>query len=200
MVHTDARFSAAIERAVSEIEVHTDAEVVVVAAPCSGSYADLAWLGAGIVAIVVLAFLVWSPVVFDAVWFPVDVLATGAFVGWALTRWPRLVVAAAGAARRARQVRQGALAAFTEENVHATAERTGLLVYVSALEGRVELIPDHGLLGKIPGAKWNALHVRADTVDELVAGIHRLGGLLAAHVPATALNEDQIGNAPRLRT
>lgn len=200
MVHTDARFSAAIERAVSEIEVHTDAEVVVVAAPCSGSYADLAWCGGGLVAIAVLAFLCWSPVVFNAVWFPLDVLVTGAFVGWALLRWPRLVVTLAGGARRAGQVRQAALAAFTAENVHATAERTGVLVYVSALEGRVELIADHGLLGRIPGAKWNAIALRADTVEELVAGLHRLGGVLAAHVPATGDNRDQVGNAPRVRS
>ncbi|MES2641448.1 MAG: hypothetical protein V4850_18295 [Myxococcota bacterium] len=200
MVHTDARFSAAIERAVSEIEVHTDAEVVVVAAPYSGSYADLAWIGGGLVAVAVLAFLCWSPVVFDAVWFPIDVLAAGAFVGWILLRWPRLVVAFAGAARTARQVRQAALAAFTEENVHATADRTGLLVYVSALEGRVEFVPDHGLLGKIPGAKWNAVALRADSVDELVAGLHRLGVLLAAHVPAASENRDQIANTPRVRT
>ncbi len=200
MVHTDARFSAAIERAVNEIEVHTDAEVVVVAAPSSGSYADLAWMGGGVFGVAVLGFLCWSPIVFDAVWFPIDVLASGGFVGWVLARWPRLVVALAGDARRARQVHEAALAAFTEENVHATAGRTGLLVYVSALEGRVEVLPDQGLLGRIPGAKWNAVALRADSVDGLVDGLHRLGTLLATHLPPTGDNVDQIGNVPRVRT
>ncbi|MDP2311815.1 MAG: hypothetical protein Q8P41_02850 [Pseudomonadota bacterium] len=200
MVHTDARFSAAIERAVSEIEVHTDAELVVVAAPSSGSYADLAWIGGGLVAVAILAFLCWSPVLFNAFWFPIDVLVAGGLVGWLLATRPRLVVALAGETRRRRQVHEAAQVAFVEESVHATEGRTGLLVYVSAMEGRVELLPDQGLLGKIPGAKWNAVELRADSVEELVAGLHRLGTLLAAHLPPTQENRDEIANVPRVRT
>ena len=200
MVHTDARFSAAVERAVGEIEGRSDAEVVVVAAPWSGSYADLAWMASCFVGAALLAFLCWSPVVFDARWWPVELLVAMGAVGWALSRWPRLVVALAGDARRRRQVREAALAAFAAENVHATEGRTGVLVYVSALEGHVELIPDQGLLGKVPGAKWNVLQLRAGSLDELVAGLHRLGAMLAADVPPTGQNRDEIANAPRVRT
>ncbi len=200
MVHTDARFAAAIERVVSEIEASTDAEVVVVAAPWSGDYRDLAWGVAGVSAGLVLAFLIWSPIVFDAWWFPIDVAGVFLVVGGGLVRTPRPLTVLAGAARRNHQVRTAALAAFAEEKVHATAGRTGLLVYVSALEGRVELLPDEGLLGKIPGAQWNALALRASSVDELVAGLQRLGSLLAAHLPATGRNPDEIANAPRVRT
>jgi len=199
LVHTDARFSAAIERAVGEIEGRTDAELVVVAAPASGSYADVAWMIASTFGAIILAFLCWSPIVFDAMWFPVDVALTVGGTGAALTRWPQLAARLAGGARRARQVREAALAAFTDENVHATAARTGVLVYVSALEGRVELLPDQGLLGRIPGARWNALELRADDLDALLAGLHRLGALLAAEAPATGDNVDQIANAPRVR-
>ncbi len=199
MVHTDARFSTAIEAVVGEIEARTDAEVVVVAAPRSGTYRDLAWLGGGIAATAVLAFLCWSPVVFDALWFPVDVLAAWLLAGWALDRWPALVLAAAGDARRRRQVREAARAAFTEENVHATAGRTGILVYVSAAEGLVEILPDQGLLGRVPGAEWNALRLDAHSVDALVGGLRRLGELLATRVPATGENADLIANAPRVR-
>jgi putative membrane protein len=199
LVHTDARFSAAIERAVGEIEGRTDAELVVVAAPASGSYADIAWIVASAVGAVVLAFLCWSPIVFDAMWFPLDIAATVGLTAAALTRWPRLAARLAGRDRRDRQVREAALAAFTEENVHATARRTGVLVYVSALEGRVELLPDQGLLGRIPGAKWNAVALRAGDLDELLAGLHRLGALLATDAPPAGVNADQIPNAPRVR-
>lgn len=200
MVHTDARFSAAVEEAVARIEARTDAEVVVVAAPRSGTYADVAWLGGGAAATAVLAFLCWSPIVFDAMWFPVDVVAVGLLTGFGLLRWPRLAVRLAGDARRRRQVREAALAAFAEENVHATADRTGVLVYVSALEERVEILPDQGLLGRIPGAAWNQLGISAHSVEGLVEGLGRLGDLLAAHVPNTGENPDQIANAPRVRT
>lgn len=199
MIHTDARFSAAIEAVVGEIEARTDAELVVVASPRSGSYRDLAWLGGGLASAAVLGFLCWSPVVFDARWFPVDVLSVLLIVGWALDRWPALVVAAAGRARRDMQVRDAANAAFTEENVHATAGRTGVLVYVSAAEAQVVILPDAGLQARIPGAAWNALRLDAGSVEGLCEGLRRLGELLATHVPPTGDNEDQIANAPRVR-
>jgi putative membrane protein len=199
VIHTDARFSAAIEAVVGEIEARTDAEVVVVAAPRSGSYRDLACAGGGAAATAVLGFLCWSPVVFDASWFPVDVLVVWAFVAWALDRWPALVVRLAGTERRDRQVREAARAAFVEESVHATEGRTGVLVYVSAAEGRVELLPDQGLLGRVPGAEWNALRLDARTLEGFTEGLRRLGELLAARVPATDAGGDEVANAPRVR-
>jgi putative membrane protein len=199
MIHTDARFSTAIEQAVGDIESRTDAEVVVVAAPWSGSYRDLAWAVGGAAGVTALAFLCWSPIVFDARYFPVDVAAIAGLLGAGATRAPRLLVRLAGSARARRQVREAALAAFAEENVHATTGRTGVLVYVSAAEGRVEILPDQGLLGRIPGARWNATQVPADTMEGLLAGLGRLGALLAEHVPATGENPDEIPNAPRVR-
>lgn len=200
VVHTDARFSAAVEKAVGEIESLTDAEVVVVAAPRSGSYRDLAWIGGFTAATALLAFLCWSPWVFDPLLFPVDVAVVGLLCTWALDRWPRTCARVARPERRRRQVKEAAEAAFVQEAVHATAGRTGLLVYVSALEGAVELLPDQGLLGRIPGAEWNALRLRADTVDGLVEGLHRVGVLLAKHFPPTGENPDEITNAPRVRS
>lgn len=198
MVHTDARFSDAVEKAVGEIESLTAAEVVVVAAPRSGSYRDLAWIAGFVVAALVLAFLCWSPWVFDPMLFPLDVAAAGGLVAWAVERWG-WSVRLAGKDRRKRQAREAAEAAFFQEAVHATAQRTGLLVYVSAQEGIVELLPDQGLLGRIPGAEWNRLRVPGDTVDGLVAGLHEVGVLLAKHFPPTGDNADEIGNAPRVR-
>ncbi len=196
VIHTDARFSSAVAAAVGEVEAGTDAELVVVAAPQSGSYADLAALGGGLAGLGTLAFLCWSPIAFDAMMFPVECGLVGAFVG-AVLRRP--AVRFAGEARRRRQVREAAFAAFAEENVHATANRTGVLVYVSAAEGRVELVPDQGLLGRIPGAEWNALQLRAGSVDELVEGLRRLGALLHTKIPSTGDNPDEIPDAPRVR-
>lgn len=199
MIHTDARFSTAIEAVVAEIEAATDAEIVVVAAPASGSYADLAWaLGAG-AGVVTLAFLCWSPIVFDAWWFPVDVAVIGALVGWSLSSRPAVLARLAGEARRTRQVREAARAAFAEENVHATPDRLGLLVYVSAAEARVELLPDHGLAARLPGDARRELQLSASDLDNLVAGLRTLGAVLARYVPATGANPNHIGDAPRVR-
>lgn len=200
MIHTDTRFSETIEAVIGEIEASTDAEIVLVASPCSGRYDDLAWILAGVVSTGVLAFLCWSPIPFDATWFPLDVgfvtLATGLVLAWRRA----LTVTLAGERRRRRQVREAALAAFAEENVHGTEARVGLLVYVSALEQRVELIPDQGLLAKIPGGEWNQLDLRARSLDELVGGLRRVGELLAERFPASGSNPDLIANTPRVRS
>jgi putative membrane protein len=197
-MHTDARFAAAVESAVDRIEARTSAEVVVVAASASGSYEDVAVAcGAG-VGVAALGFLCWSPWPFDALWFPIDVAATG-LTAWFLARRSRVHVRLAPAARRARQVGEAAQAAFVQEHVHGTADRTGLLVYVSAAEERVELLPDQGLLGRIPGHVWNDLVVRAGTVDQLLEGLERLGVVLAEHLPASGHNPDEIPNRPRVR-
>jgi putative membrane protein len=98
-----------------------------------------------------------------------------------------------------RPPRQAAEAAFCQEAVHATTARTGLLVYVSILEERVELLPDQGLLGKIPGAVWNDLAVQADTLEHLLAGLERVGTVLAQHVPSTGDSVNELSNAPRMR-
>lgn len=199
MVHTDARFSQAVHDAVAAIESLTDAELVVVAAPRSGSYRDVALTGGLAAAVAALAFLCWSPWVFNAMHFPVDVALAGVGVAWALERWGGLLRPFVPAARRRRQVREAALAAFAEEAVHATEGRTGLLVYVSAFEERVEVVPDQGLLARIPGHEWNALDLRADTLDHLLSGLEAVGKLLAARFPPTGANPDEISNTPRVR-
>jgi putative membrane protein len=200
MLHTQAGFADAVARAVAAIESRSDAEVVVVAAARSGSYRDLAWATGAVAAWLTLALLAWLPQEFDGMWFPIDAAAVGAVVGVAVGRSPRLLGSLAGRGRQRRQVREAAEAAFFQESVHGTARRTGLLVYVSGLERRVEVIPDHGLQGRIPGARWAALDVRAGSLDELVGGLGRLGDLLAAYVPAHhADNPNELADAPRIR-
>ncbi len=199
MLPTDRSFADAIERVVSEIEARTDAEVVVVTAPCSGSYRDVTFATAAAVGWGVLAFLIWSPIPFEAVWFPVEVAAAGGLTAWAMSS-PSYAVRLTTRARRQRQVRESAHAAFAVENVHATAARTGVLVYVSACEGEALVLPDHGLLGRIPGTVWADLAVDARSLDSLVAGLRALGEILAEHVPVTAGDRDELANTPVIRS
>jgi putative membrane protein len=60
-------------------------------------------------------------------------------------------------APRAREAaaRERARSLFLEHGVHATRERIGVLVLVSLLERRVELVPDTGLAARLPAAAWD---------------------------------------------
>ena len=149
---------------------------------------------------VVLALLVWLPIDFDPNWFLVDCGLGAGLSAFAASRIPVVVRALAGTRRMTSQVNAAAEAAFTSENVHATRGRTGVLVYVSALEGQVRVLPDHGLLGRIPPSRFAALALRADSLDTLLVGLRSLGELLAEHLPSVeGDNPNETPDTPRVR-
>jgi len=119
----------------------------------------------------------------------------GGFWGGSLWLWvilPSMVLAAGGAlaarlSERFRRfligdgvldlrARQRAECAFLEEEVFATRDRTGILVFVALFEHRVVVMGDAGINRAVPEGAWS--HVVAD----LVAGIR-------ARRPAEALEE-----------
>lgn len=206
MLHTNARFSEAVEAAVGRLEDQTDAEVVVVAAPRSGSYRDIATaFGAGM-AWIVLLIVLFSPFHFNPTWIPLELPIIGIIGTWVAHKRPGLLRLLTSKRRRRRQVEHAADAVFHEEVVHGTRNRTGLLIYVSALEDRVVLRPDLGLDARVPGAEWNGLRWgdRADPhaphdLEHFLAGLEAVGTILAQHVPASGDNPNEIPDAPRIR-
>lgn len=200
MIHADQRFSDSVEQAVARLEERTDAEVVVVAAERSGSYADLAQ-GAGAVAgFVTFLGLLALPFPVHPLFATADLLAAYVITTWLAGGAPWLA-RVAGTTRCEEQVRRAAAAEFHNEAVHATPRRTGLLVYVSAWEERVELIPDVGLEAVIPRGAWGdaARAFAQHDLDHFVEGLGALGDLLAEHVPRTDGQRVDLANAPRVR-
>lgn len=198
MLQIDEALQQRLTAQVGRIESGTGAELVLVLAGRSGGYGDLPlWAGMA-AAWATLAFLCWSPWSFDAMHFPLDVAAFAGLAALIVARQPRLWPWMAGAARMERQVRTAASAAFHQETVHSTADRVGVLVYVSALEGRVELLPDQGLLGRIGGKEWAEIRLSAGSSAELEAGLERLGALLGRHIPRAADDRNELPDAPRV--
>lgn len=183
---------------VDTMERSTDAEVVVVLAGRSGPYREVSQQAA---LVPTLAFAVLALVAPWAVpwgWFLVELVVVG-LVSERVLRHPAVVRRLLSAARREAEVTRAARAAFVEEAVHGTPHRTGVLVYVSALEDEVVLVPDLGVEGLVPGGELG--FVRATFRREgLDAGLDALGRVLAARIPHTA-NSDatNLPNAPRIR-
>ena len=201
MIHTDDTFGKRVEEAVARLEKRTDAEVVVVAAERSGSYLDVALLGGGITAAVVLTAVVAMPWPVHPVSVVLDTVIAGALAAWILNgrRWLRLLVPTH---RKRNQVELQAHAEFSREAVYATPNRTGLLVYLSSLEGQVKLLPDVGLEAQIPKGMWaEAADAFAhDDLEHFVAGLDAVGALLAERVPATEGSDDfNMPDAPMIR-
>lgn len=83
-----------------------------------------------------------------------------------------------------------ALEQFLLQNLHGTAERTGVLLFVSVAEHYVEIIADKGINDRVEADAWDALveafvaQVRQGRIaDGFVQTIEACGDLLETHFP-----------------
>jgi len=91
------------------------------------------------------------------------------------------------------KVHERALRHFVESGIYNTVHRTGILIFISVLEQRVELIADSGINELIPQDKWDSIvkHIVAGIkenkpADKLVEAIETCGELLAENFPIQA--------------
>jgi putative membrane protein len=200
----DQAASEALAQAVRDIEENSDAEIVIVVRGRSGTYRHADYLCGAIVAFVGLVFVLFSPFEFHTYWVPIDVLIlfiAGAFVS-SRTDFIRRVLT--GKDFRAKAVRTGAAAMFYEAGIANTSAENGLLIYLSLLERRLEVIADRGILKAVPALKWNNSVFELKRIgknpepENLVKAIGDLGALLSEHMPATGENPNELPDGPRI--
>ena len=89
-----------------------------------------------------------------------------------------------------RRAHGNALRQFLAHNIHATQDRTGILIFVSLAERYAEIIADTGISEKVGQDEWNTIvgsmteKIAAGQVaDALEGAAQRAGALLAEHFP-----------------
>jgi len=102
---------------------------------------------------------------------------------------------------RIRKVNERAVRHFMESGVYNTRYRTGILLFISLLERRVELLADRGISKKIPQAEWNAIigtivdGIRNGPFESrLIEAVDRCGDLLAEHFPVQADDVNELSD------
>jgi len=139
---------------IREIESRTAVEVVVAVRKSAARYVQSHLLWGALAAILVLAWLLFSPTVYPLLLIPVDTAAAFVFgvVLCALIPGCKMLFVS----RRARDeaVERGARALFDELGIANTRDRSGLLVYVALLERRVVLLPDSGIRLEVLGPEY----------------------------------------------
>ena len=193
----------ALTNCVKKLETSTDAELVLVVRARSGSYRHADYLFGALLAFAGLLFLLFSPFDFHQYWVAIDVallFLLGTFVASRSNAIRRLLTSRK---HRSEAVRTAAAAMFYEAGIANTSTEMGVLVYLSVLERRLELIADRGVLKGVNALEWNQilfeLH-QAGTKPEpqsLLAGLSKLGTLLGLHLPATGENPNELPDAPR---
>jgi putative membrane protein len=189
---------------VAEIEKFTAAELVIVVRARSGHYSHADYLCGAILAFLGLLFLLFSPVEFSQYWVVIDVVllfVLGAFLS-AKTEAIRRLLSTKDFRKGA--ARTGAAAMFYEAGIANTSAEMGVLVYISLFERRVELIADRGVLQAVPAQEWNEclfeLHQagREPELEGLRKALRLLGALLAAYLPVTDDNPNELPDTPRI--
>ena len=180
-----------VEEAVTRAEQRTDAEIVTVLAPRADDYSYIPLLWASLVALLVpavahvliggleiysLLMLQWASFVFLSLIFRLPAITT------------RLIPP------RVRYWRASNLARrqFLEQNLHHTAGRTGVLIFVSEAERYVEILVDEGISRHLDNSDWGTIVsdftrrvALGHTAEGFIACIDASAELLAQHIPRT---------------
>lgn len=183
-----------IAAAIRAAESRTSGEIYCVLARSSGSYfavagfiAALSVLAAGLVAAIALEHW-WISVRLP--WFAAAEALALLCILALLWLVPALRITLVPHAVRFQRAHDNALKQFLARNVHLTAERTGVLLFVSLEERYAEVVADGGINEKVPQEVWNAVVVelidaaRDDRLAEgFVKAVAAVGALLATHFP-----------------
>lgn len=192
-----------ITQAIRDAERKTSGEIYCVVARSSDPYffpAALAVAVAMLLAALGVAFALeqwWVSVRLPA-FAAAELLALALALGllWA---WPALRIRLVPRRWQYRRAHDNARKQFLARNVHITAARTGVLIFVSLAERYAEVLADAGIASRVPQQVWNGVvaelieHARRDRLaDGFVAAVATVGALLAKEFPARPVDPNEL--------
>jgi putative membrane protein len=207
---------AKVSAAIAEAEAKSDGEIIAVVTDCSDSYHDVALHWALLAMLAVLAAAAALPSCLESLfrtlfggWTGPElrplltlllVLAVLAFIlTWLLLKIPRLRIAMTPGATRSRRVRRQAIQIFKAGAERRTIGRTGILIYLSMLEHRAEIVADEAITSVTTPDTWGeamaALLIEVKggrPADGIVAAVGKVGAVLAEHFPRSSTDTNEI--------
>lgn len=163
-----------IQNAVAAAEGRTSGEIVPYIVPHSSAYASVVWKGASFFAVVTLAVVMvffqvyqgwgfaWLHTEWGAALVALVAGSMGALVTAYVSGFRRLMI---GEGAMVAATHRRAMQAFVEEEVFNTRERTGILLFISLFEHRIEVLGDTGINQRVSADDW------VDVVECIRSGI-----------------------------
>lgn len=187
-----------IVQAVHRAELTTSGEIVPMVIRRSDAYPGARWRVAVAVSLMAAFSLHLARPELDARWYlwcQFPGLALGYWLG-SIARLQRFFMLDAVMDE---EVHQRALQAFHELGLHSTRDHTGVLIMVSLLEHRVEIVADRGIAAQVGPEFWAETvsrllgRIRAgDLTEGLCDAVAECGRLLAEKFPRKADDADEI--------
>ncbi len=186
-----------IGKAIEAAERKTSGEIVAVVAAESSTYLYAPVIWASLIAL----FVPWPLIYFT--WMSVQMiyfiqLAVFLILLAALLPRPVRYWLVPGYVKRAHAHRR-AVEQFLAQNLHTTAGRTGVLIFVSVAERYAEILADTGIDARVPKGTWQAIvddltaaFAQNRPGDGFVAAIEAVGAHLAAHFPPGSADPNEL--------
>jgi putative membrane protein len=187
---------------VKAIEAGTSAEVVVTVRGASGHYRHADYLVGFLLAMATLIAMLYVEMEFPLEAFPVDVALSfgiGTYLSASVPFLRRLFVS-----RRFQHeaVQLAARATYVDLGITQTSQRTGILVFVSLFERRVEILADVGVNIASLNPEWEearsklAAAVSTATPEPFFEALQLLGTSLARVLPRGENDVNELPDAP----
>lgn len=192
-----AKDSERISAAITDAERSTSGEIIAVVVEQSSRYQYVPFMWAALLALVIpwpLIHFTWMKVQWI---FLIQLLVFFALL--ALAWHPKVRMALVPRSIANANARRRAAEQFLVQDLHTTAGRTGVLVFVSAAEQHVEIIADSGIDARVPKGTWQKIvddftrEIGAGhAVDGFVHAIEKIGGHLAEHFPPGSRDPNEL--------
>ncbi len=189
-----------ISQAVLDAEKNTTGEIVPMIVAQSDEYPGARWRLAVVTALLFgfLAYFFLGS--FDPIWI-LWAQIPGLYLGYWLGTFGVILRPFLASSKIDEEVHQRALQAFFSRNLHATKDHTGILVMVSLLEHRVEILADSGINVKVSKDTWDVImtdmiaRIKSDNLTEgFCTAVRECGEVLAKDFPGTHDNPDELSN------
>jgi len=200
MIHLTQSERDRISQAVLEAEKLTTGEIVPMIVAQSDDYPGARWRLAIVIALFFgfLAYFFLDD--FDPAWI-LWVQIPGLYIGYSLGTFGVVLRPFLARSKIDEEVHQRALQAFFSRDLHATKDRTGILVMASLLEHRVEILADTGINAKVSQETWQGILTEligkiksGDLTEGICNAVRECGEVLAEDFPGAHDNPNEISN------
>lgn len=189
-----------VEEAIGRAESMTSGEIVPMVVDQSDAYLHVDFIGALIVQFAAFLAAIWLLPVFDYLSI-LAIQVLGLIVGFLAFRYLAPLKRICLSPKIAEEeVFEKALRVFRELELNRTAERTGILILVSLLEHRVQVLADSGINARVKSGTWDEVVEivlegikGGDLCQGLCDAIERCGEILAHDFP---VQPDDVNELP----
>ena len=142
-----------IQNAIGEAEKRTSGEIVVAILTKSDDYLHIDFIIASIFSFIGIAIASYNR---DLYFSPFAASIIFWLIGFLLIKIPMVKSIFLTRNNKDAEVKQKAFQIFFEKGIHRTIGSTGILIFVSLLERKIEIIADKGINDKVENSFWDS--------------------------------------------